>query len=470
MSPGPAWLPGYEPAGGDSAEVSLDGMTAAGATFTVPALSAAEAAMVADRARTAALAARRTHRIADVILSVSRAALRLADPDDPIGSRAIAALEQSGGWSKQAAERLLSSNAEGWTAMCLTSIVSSELGNPAFLDGPQSDSTRPGRRRQAIGPPTLLLILAGNVPGVAVTAVIRALLVRSAVLCKVSRDEPDLVALFAEALAEEDAALAQTIAATWWPAEDPPPPAFEWPKRCGKVIVYGGADAVSGLRALTPPETPLVEYGPRLGIVFLGKAASDRDLAALARDVHAYDQAGCVSPRLVYVLSESTLKDTETGPGTLIERLATALGTESSESPGTPLRDAEAVAIRAARARYLFAAEEGAQMLGAEDLAWSLLYRDAPGSFSESLPRTVWAYRIAGPDDLREVSEVFEGRVQAVGVAGLETTTRAAIEALALEWRASRVVPVGGMAWPPFDWRHDGRMQLVPLLSWTDFE
>jgi hypothetical protein len=26
------------------------------------------------------------------------------------------------------------------------------------------------------------------------------------------------------------------------------------------------------------------------------------------------------------------------------------------------------------------------------------------------------------------------------------------------------------MAWPPADWRHDGRMQLMPLLRWTDFE
>jgi hypothetical protein len=436
----------------------------------VPTLSATAAAAVADHVRTAALDARRTHRIADVILAASTAALRLADPGDPLGAATVAALGRSGGWSPQAARQLLDDNARGWTARCLASIVFSELEDPALLDAPQADPERPGRRRQAVGPPALLLVLAGNVPGIAVTAVIRGLLARSAVLCKVSRDEPDLVGLFARALAEADPALANTIAATWWPAGNPGPAATEWTKRCGKVIVYGGADAVRGIRAGTPPEIPLIEYGPRLGIACLGKTVSDGELAGLAADVCAYDQAGCVSPRLVYLLGDSSDKEPDAASDSTIERLAAALGAESAASPGVSLSDSEAVAIRAARARFQFAGDGVASALGADDLSWTVLYRSAPESYSESLPRTVWAYRVSGPDDLRRLGEVFEGRVQAVGVAGLQPADRQAIEELAVEWRASRVVRVGQMAWPPFDWRHDGRMQLMPLLNWTEFE
>ncbi|TFG62842.1 MAG: hypothetical protein E4H28_07180, partial [Gemmatimonadales bacterium] len=99
-----------------------------------------------------------------------------------------------------------------------------------------------------------------------------------------------------------------------------------------------------------------------------------------------------------------------------------------------------------------------------------VLYRDASSAYSESLPRTVWVYRAATLDDLRGLDAVLEGRVQAMGVAGLDSAQRTLVEQLAVEWGVSRVVPAGEMAWPPPDWRHDGRFQLLPLLSWTEFE
>jgi len=465
VSFGPAWLPGVEIT--DAPESRHAGKTAAGATFIVPQLSADQAAVVATHVRSAALAARRSHTMPEVIAAISRAALRLADSSDPIGARAVAALQASGGWPRQVAQELLLSNAEGWTDECLTSLVCSELGDVALLEAPQSDPGRAGRRRQAAGPPVLFLVLAGNVPGVAVTAVIRGLLVRSAVLCKLPQDEPDLVGLFARALAEEDPALADTVAATWWPADDPGQAAVEWTKCAGKAIVYGGADAVAHLRARIPVETPLVEYGPRLGVVCVGAAVTDEELAGLARDVCAYDQAGCVSPRLVYLLGEFPGPG---GPDALVGRLAEALGTETVLSPGTLMRDGEAVAVRAARAAIQFGADDGAQALGAEDLTWTVLYRDSPGTYSESLPRTVWAYRATSETDLLALGAVLEGRVQAMGVAGLQRSQREAVERIAVEWGVSRVVIPGEMAWPPADWRHDGQFQLLPLLRWTEFE
>jgi len=362
---------------------------------------------------------------------------------------------------------MLASNATGWTEECLTSLVSSELGDQALLDEPQMDPVNVERRRQAAGPPALFLVVAGNVPGVAVTAVIRGLLVRSAVLCKFAQDEPDLVGLFARALAEEDPELAETVATTWWPADSSGPAADEWIKRSGKVIVYGGSDALSGLRARTPPEIPLVEYGPKLGVVCIGMGTTDEELAALARDVCAYDQAGCVSPRLVYLLGEWT---DQAFLQAFIGRLATALGAETARSPGSPIRDGEAIAIRAARARYQFASEDGAQALGPEDLTWTVLYRDASSAYHAGLPRTLRIYRAAAVSDLRTLGSVLEGRVQAIGVAGLDAEQHTAVEQLAVEWGVSRVVPAGQMAWPPPDWRHDGKFQLLPLLRWTEFE
>jgi hypothetical protein len=464
MIPGPEWLPGL-PADFDP-ENRLDGSTAAGATFWVPQLTDVEAVAVADAVRRAALAARRTHRAADVVVAVGRAAGRLADHGDPYGRAALDALRAATGCSQRAAVELLDEHAAGWTGSMLSALIRSELGELAVLDEPRPDPARPGRRRRAVGPPILHLVLAGNVPGVAVTAVIRALLVRSGVLCKLPATEPWLVGLFARALHDEDPALAATLAASWWPVDTPGPVAHEWVKRAGKVVVYGGADAVRGMRSRTPPSIPLVEYGPRVGVVILGTRATDAELRGLARDACAYDQAGCVSPRLVYLLG----MEDESAVGTLLAHLGVALSDEVQRLGAVFTADDEAVGIRGARARHQFAEGGGALALGPADLAWTLLYRARPSAYSEPLPRVLWVYGINTLEELGPLRGVLEGRLQAMGIAGLSDTDRRRAEELAVELGVSRVTSPGAMAWPPADWRHDGRMQLLPLVRWTDLE
>jgi hypothetical protein len=460
MIDGPEWLPGLSP--DFDPETRLDGQTAAGATFWVPQLTEVDAARVADHVRAAALAARTSHRVADVVSAVGRAARRLGDEDDPIGREALASLTASTGCSSAAAREMLAENTAGWTGPELSALIRSELGELAVLDTARPDPRLEGRRRRAAGPPLVHLVSAGNVPGVAVTAVIRLLIVRSGVLCKLPQDEPFLVGLFARALQEEDPALAATIAATWWPIDAPGPVAHEWLKRCGKVIVYGGAEAVRGMRQRTPVSIPILEYGPRVGAAVLGTEVSDAELAGLARDVCAYDQAGCVSPRLVYMLG------TDATP--ILQRLATALGSEIARLDSVFTTDDEAIDIRAARARIQFEADEGALALGPPDLAWTILYRQETSSYSEPLPRVLWVYEAASVSELGRIRQVLEGRIQALGTAGISDADRRAVEELAVELGVSRVTPLGAMAWPPADWRHDGRMQLLPLLRWTDFE
>jgi len=461
--PGPEWLPGLPP--DYDPENRLDGATGAGATFRVPQLTELDAAVVADAVRTAALAARGTHRVADVVTGVARAARRLADSSDPVGRQAIEAVRAATGCGPGAAGDILRRNAAGWTGPVLSALIRSELGELAVLDEPRPDADRPGRRRRAAGPPILHLVLAGNVPGVAVTAVIRALVVRSGVLCKLPASEPWLVGLFARALNDTEPALAATIAATWWPTDTPGPVAHEWTKRSNQVVVYGGAEAARAIRHQTPVTVSLLEYGPRTGAVIMGPHVTDDELSGLARDTCAYGQAGCVSPRLVYVLG-----DRGTSPAdAVVERLGRALSATAGEQVAF-LTDAEAVAVRAARARCQFGEVEGLRASGPDDLSWTILYHPVAGARSEALPRVLWVYALPAVAELRRFRGVLEGRLQALGLAGLSPEDRLAAEQLAVEFGISRVTRLGAMAWPPPDWRHDGRHQLLPLVRWTEFE
>ena len=466
----PWHLPGL---GEPPREEMYEGLTRAGARFRTPRMLAAEAAAVARCVREAALTARQERSIEQVVRAVSTAALRLADPDDPIGRCAAATLGWELGWSDELVAETLAAMSGVWSEDALHRLIASEIGDPSVLDRfsvdePAASGFPPvlhGRARRASGPPLLMIVHAGNVPGVAVTACIRGLLARSGVLSRASADGPSLPALFAAALAEADPTLGDTVATTWWPSDGDAPARDAWVERAGKLVVYGGADAVRAFRTRTPADRQVISYGPRTGVgVVFSDGVSEQAARGLAQDVCAYEQMGCVSPRLVWVLGDATAFG---------HMLAEALAAEVARVRRPAITASEAVEIRRARATAEFRSDaspepSGAAVLGPRDLAWTVTIGDMAPAEVESLPRFVPLIPVADSGELRSRLEPLEGLIQALGYAGtegLDTTAE-----LAAELGISRVAPFGRVAWPPADWRHDGGFQLLPLLDWTDLE
>jgi hypothetical protein len=459
--PAPWHLPGL-PENRDRAGV--EGTAASGRSYRVPRLDGTDAEAVAREVRRAALETRRELPTSRVVAAASRAALRLADPSDPAGAEALDVLSDELDWPESLSRETLAGMARGWTREALSSVLERELGGTAVLDGwADADSgALPGRRRRAAGPPLLLVVHAGNVPGVAVTAALRGLLVRSGVLCRAPGSEPGLLACFARALAAEDPLLGRCLATAWWPSGEEAPWS-EWVKRSGKVVVYGGDAAIDGVRDRVPAHVDIVAYGPRLGIaVLLPDAELDGAAAALARDVCAYEQQGCVSPRLVYAVGRD--------PAAVGQALGSALDSEVARLPRPAPDAATAVAVRSARAEAEFAGLAGRPVgleTSGEGPTWTVVVGGDPCR-SDSLPRFVRVHGVADVDELERLLEPLEGRLQSVGYAGAAGAE--ALAEAAARLGACRVAPVGTLAWPPSDWLHDGRPQLLPLLDWTEWE
>lgn len=489
------WLPGVE---ASAVEAWHRGRTAGGLAFRAPALDGRAAAKVAERVRAAAFRARRERSLEAVVRAASRAAVRLADSAGPLGSEAAARLRLTLGWTPELVEETLSSMARGWSEEALWTVLHSELSDPGVLEsyrpasGPfpggenarwtpadASDATDhpadrdeaegidPWRLRRAMAPPLLFHVLAGNVPGVAVTALLRALLVRSGVLCKLPEDEPMLPVLFCRALAEEDGLLGDAVATSWWPGGSVGAAWDAWVKRSGKVVVYGGEEAVRGVRDRVPSHLDLLAYGPRLGVAVLLPDAGSRPALTtaaerLARDACAYEQQGCVSPRLAYVVGDAAA---------LARHLATAMEAEVGRLPRPAPSTEEAVAIRALRAEAEFGGYGGAPagMLGSEeDLSWTVVLAADAEPRAEPLRRVVRICAVESLARLEEALQPVAGRLQSMAYAGEDGLEELA--ELAARLGVSRLAPLGRAAWPPPDWRHDGRFQLLPLLQWTDWE
>lgn len=463
-------LPGLETPGlGWTGETWYEGETPGGARFSTPRLSRPESAAVADTVRTNALRARRERSLSDVVKCISGAAMRLTEAEDPAGATARRLLGEELGWSAELVTETLAGSAAIWSEEALRTILAAELPDQGVLDGFReglSHAEGPARRRRAVGPSLSFVVHAGNVPGMAVTAAIRGLLVRSGLLCKTPRSEPGLLPLFLECVEEADPLLGRSAAATWWPSDADAPLWDAWTQKAGKIVLYGGDEAVRGVRRRMPGHADLVVYGPRIGIAVL---LPDADPAAsvaesLARDVCAYEQQGCVSPRIAYVMGDA---------GRFAERLATAMAEEVRRADAPPPAAGTASAIRSARAELEFRSyadeSEAVRVLGEEDdLRWTVLLHDAPTAKAEALPRVVSVCPVSEPGRLEETLSPLEGRIQSIGYAGREGLEELA--ELAATLGVSRLAPVGAVAWPPADWRHDGRHQLLPLLRWTDWE
>jgi hypothetical protein len=407
--------------------------------------------------------------VASVIRSVHRVAERLLDRSDPLRRTAESALPAITGTSPAMIQKVLDGMASDWLQDRSHALLDSEFQDPAVLERFRPRLGHPGLQSRAIGPRLTTHFFSGNVPGVAVTSLIRALLVRSASLGKTAVGEPLLPALFARALAEEDPELGRCLAVTYWPGGEGEMESVAL-ARAEAVVVYGGNEAVRAVRTRVPPSTRFLGYGHRISFGVLARerldargAASLADRAAM--DVATFDQQGCVSPHLFYAEEGG-----EVSPREWAKMLAVSFASLEERLPRGRLAPGEASAIRQLRGEMEFAqlAGQGVELHASPGgTAWTVVY-DPDSSFTAScLNRTVRVKPVADLSEVAELAAPVGSLLQSVGLAAAESRAALVSEQLA-RIGASRISQIGEMAWPDPFWLHDGRPPLGDLVRWCE--
>jgi hypothetical protein len=408
--------------------------------------------------------------VRQIVEAIDQVAGRLANPRDALRQIAEQALPAVTSYSLPMVRCVLDRMAADWRAPRLHELLREEFGGPEVLDGFCARPQVPGRTR-AFGPRLTVHVFSGNVPGVAVTSLIRALLVKSASVGKTAAGEPLLPALFAQGLAEADPELGACLAVTYWPGGNADLERVAL-AAAEAVIVYGSDEVVAGVRARSPAHARFLGYGHKLSFGLVGREALGAGRAAevaeqAAGDVAMFDQQGCVSPHVFYVETGG-----ETEPRQWAARLAAAMAALDRTLPRGVLSPSEAAAIRQTRGEAEFSqlAGTGVQLHASPDsTAWTVIY-DPDSAFAAScLNRVVWVRPI---DDLAAVAgrvEAIDGFLQSAGAA-VDPARLPDLAATLGRLGVSRVVPLGQMAWPPPAWHHDGRPPLRDLVRWCDIE
>jgi hypothetical protein len=446
-----------------------DGITILAPTMTPAAVRLTCERLIAARARLLELPVSR------VVDAIDTAARRLTDHRAGVRSDLLRALAAVTGYSPPMAALVLHRMSQDWSAPALDSLLEAELGGAAAIDGFVRRSAR--TRSRAVGAVLGLHVFAGNVPGVSVTSIVRALLVRSAVLGKTAAGEPVLAAAFARLLAEHDPVVGACVAVTYWQGGNLELEAAALEK-ARLVVHYGSADAVASLRARAPAGTRFVDHGPRLscavvlappdgnpaatdGHEFLQHAARDT-----ARAIAVFDQQGCVSPQFVCVIGSS--EDART----FASQLAVALRQIQMELPRGRLDAAEAAAARELRTRAEFReiAGEDIAMWQGDNLGFTVVHDPVPSFTGSCLNRTVIVYDMPSTEDLLARLAPLGPWLQTVGIAGFRSAHAETFTARLAEIGATRVTPISAMPWPPVTWHHDGAGPLRELVHWIDLE
>lgn len=217
--------------------------------------------------------------------------------------------------------------------LCRLSPEGLQAGLDAVLGGvrgrPARDLVAQARRRPAT-PGVVLVVLASNLPALAVQPLLPALALRRPTLLKSPSAEPLFAPALVAGLARRLPALADAVAAVTWRGGDR---TVEGPllERVARVIAYGDDDSIADLAGRAPGR--VVAFGSRASLALV---AADADLGetarGLSRDVALFDQRGCLSVQAIWA------EDAGTGRAVALARaLSAELDTLAERWPPGPV-------------------------------------------------------------------------------------------------------------------------------------
>jgi hypothetical protein len=157
-----------------------------------------------------------------------------------------------------------------------------------------------------------LHIIAGNSPTIAGQTFIRNAITRSDAIIKSPSNDPFTALAIARTMIDMDAdhPLTRHVSVGYWKGGDETiEKQLYQPRNIEKIVAWGGVASVKHVTKYIQPGLELISMDPKRSATIIGPEAfedestMDEVALRLATDIGAFNQAGCVSARVVYVIS-----------------------------------------------------------------------------------------------------------------------------------------------------------------------
>jgi hypothetical protein len=435
----------------------------------VPVLSPVQLDALANRVSDASRTYLKTLTVDRITDTLDAAIARLLNRDDPFRRKAEELLPLVTGYDAEMVRLGLTGYLKTFRKPELRKFLAEDFANPQMLDTFQP--LPKGGFAKAYGPDLLLHIWAGNVPGLPLWSLISGLLVKAGSIGKVPSAEPLFAGWFAQLLADIDPKLADCLAVVWWKGGDLEPENTLL-NRADTVLAYGGNETLAAIRSRTPVTTRCLTYGHKVSFGMVSRAALDtRNALSVAHqasyDVIRYDQQGCYSPHLFFVE-----RGGKVSPQEFSHYVASELAAFEKKFPRRDLSIEEAGSLAAWRnGEEMKGFSPGTrEVMGDSAGAWSAVYVENTEDLSPSgLNRTVKIVAIDRLDEAVSRIAPFKNMLQTVGIAATPEELFRLSELLG-GVGVTRISALGHMTMPEPAWHHDGRFNLLDLVTLTEIE
>jgi hypothetical protein len=233
------------------------------------------------------------------------------------------------------------------------------------------------------------------------------------------------------------------------------------------VVATGSDETIRSISTRLQPHQRFVAYGHQFSVGILGpRLAAEHDalrrgITGFALDIARWDQTGCLSPVILYLVGLDPATNL-----TIAGLLAEALEELHVSMPRGPLsvRVGASHANEIAEARMRQANERASLFEGTDSvvvLEMSSEPRPAP------LHRFIRLLPVADIDTLGESLAAFAGQLSTVASIGFPETESQRLRAILANIGVSRFSQPGRLQTPPIDWPHDGMPLLSPLARFT---
>jgi Acyl-CoA reductase (LuxC) len=351
-------------------------------------------------------------------------------------------------------------------------LISQELGDAMDASSGKLEAGAAANARFWRGPEFQVHIGAGNIPNPAIMSLILGLLTRSAQFLKCASGTSFLPRLFAHSIYDADPKLGACLEiAEWRGGNVSLENALFAEADC--VTATGSDETLDSIRAKLPGRIRFLGYGHRVSFGFvtgesLFGSRTGKIVSAVADDVVAWNQLGCLSPHVIYVQSGG-----DVSPEHFAQLLAEELARRETSEPRGEISAEESAAIASRRAIYEIRAahspESTRHWRSEGSTAWTVIFEADPRFQLSCLNRFIYVKPVSDLKALLESADAVRGKVSTVGIAASDEAVPELAAQLA-HWGASRICPLGRMQNPPLTWRHDGRPALGDLVTWTDLE
>ena len=309
------------------------------------------------------------------------------------------------------------------------------------------------------------VILAGNLFTSAWRALIEPLLLRCPVLAKASSDDNVFPMLIKEALESVAPWLAEALTVTTFKGGDVTVES-ELFEISNVVSAYGNDQTIASIQKRLPVTTRFLPHGHGVGVAFISQESISNQHAlettcdALALDIAAYDQRGCMSPCGVWV---------EEGGAYNAHDVCQVLATRSLPAISRSLpRGTLDLDAAAAELQWRAVASVQGKLWRGDDFAIcyeqsSSVLRSTPGY------RNISVWPCHALETFIDTLTRFGTHLKTLGVGG-EFTTRHHMAFRLPAPLTPRICPLGTMQTPPLDYCSDGSLPSLGYLRFVEIQ